>query len=99
MQEYVTRLYSSDTGEELKIEDLFKVKWEETVLRFSYLIRKTELSFNIFANDFPLVNGNYMRVYYCLTDTGVDIVFVDDIRTFKEYHFVLSYKELADILK
>lgn len=99
MQEYVTRLYSSDTGEELKIEDLFKVKWEEVVLRFSYLIRKTELSFNIFFDDFPLVNGDYMRVYYCLTNIGVDIVFVDDIRTFKEYHFVLSYKELADILK
>lgn len=68
-------------------------------MRFSYLIRKTELSFNLFSDDFPLINGNYMRVYYCLTDTGVDIIFVDDIRTFKEYHFVLSYKELADILK
>lgn len=97
-REYVTRLYSSSTGEELQIDDLFKVKWEEVLLRFSYLIRKTELSFNIFSGDLPLVNGNYMRVYYCLTNTGVDIVFVDDMRTFKEYHFVLSHRELEDIL-
>lgn len=97
-REYVTRLYSSETGEELQIDDLFDEKWEEVLLRFSYLIRKTELSYSLFLSDLPLVSGNYMRVYYCLTNVGVDIVFVEDMRTFKEYHFVIPYKELEDIL-
>lgn len=95
-REYMTRLYSSDTGEELQMADLFAVKWEEVSLRFSWLLRKTEQYFSLFLNNLSL-EDMYMRVYFCLTDSGVDIVLVDDMRTFKEYHFVISYKELEDI--
>ena len=38
------------------------------------------------------------RRYYCLNDFGIDVLFVEDKRTFKEYHFAISYDELKDYL-
>ncbi|MDE7207645.1 MAG: SDR family oxidoreductase, partial [Lachnospiraceae bacterium] len=32
-------------------------------------------------------------------DFGIDVLFVEDMRTFKEYHFLISYEELKDFLK
>ena len=38
------------------------------------------------------------RRYYCLNGFGIDVLFVKDMRTFKEYHFVILYEERKDYL-
>lgn len=103
-QDYVARIYSSKTGEELQIEELFDADWEKVVERMTFLMRKTERSYGLFdeytfsfENDyrFEIVDR---RQYYCLNDFGIDVLFVEDMRTFKEDHFVISYDELRDYL-
>lgn len=98
--EYVTKLYSSKTGEELELEDLFSVDAQRLCLRLSFLLRKTEKGFDCFSDDLFLRRGNYpeYRTYYCMTGKGLDVFFVEDMRTGKEYHFLISYSELQDIM-
>ena len=99
--EYVTRLYSSKTGDELQPEALFSVSPERLFLGLSFLIRKTERGFDCFLDDLFYKGGinTYYRVYYCITSGGLDIFFVEDMRTDKEFHFLISYREMADITK
>ena len=98
--EYVTKLYSSKTGEELELEDLFSVDFQRLFLRLSFLLRKTEKGFDCFPDDLFFRRGNYpeYRTYYCMTGEGLDVFFVEDMRTGKEYHFLISYSELQDIM-
>lgn len=99
--EYVTRLYSSKTGEELQPEALFSVSPERLFLGLSFLIRKTERGFDCFSDDLFYKGGisTYYRVYYCITSEGLDIFFVEDMRTDKEFHFLISYREMEDIIR
>lgn len=96
-KEYMTRLYSSDTGEELQPEDLFAVSWDEVSLRLYYLLRETDRACDLFSEDLLLPTADSERIFYCLTGEGFDVFYVEDMRTFKEDHFVISYKELEGI--
>lgn len=94
---YVTRLYSSETGEELQPRDLFGTDWEEASLHFSFFIRRTELGFEYFDSDLFSLDEKDDRVFYCLTGNGLDVFYVEDFMRFKEAHFIIPYEELEDI--
>jgi len=97
-QDYVARIYSSKTGEELQIEELFDAEWEKVVECMTFLIRKKQRSYRLFDEYTFSFENDYRRRFYCLNDFGIDVLFVEDMRTFKEYHFVISYDELKDYL-
>ena len=59
--------------------------------------RKTFDRMRFLRDDFSMLGGDYPRRYYILTDTGIDVILVENLVT-KEYHFEISYEELADIL-
>lgn len=96
-KQYVTKLYSAQTGEELDIEDLFTVSEDELMIRLAYMIRKTFYGMRILPDDFSLLDRNYPQRYYILTDTGIDVILVENLVT-KEQHFEISYEDLADVL-
>lgn len=96
-KQYVTRLYSAETGEELEIGDLFTISEDELMLRLAYTVRKTFEGMRFLRDDFSMLGGDYPQRYYILTDTGIDVILVENLVT-KEYHFEISYEELADIL-
>ena len=96
-KQYVTKLYSAQTGEELDIEDLFTVSGDELMIRLAYMIRKTFYGMRILPDDFSLLDKDYPRRYYILTDTGIDVILVENLVT-KEQHFEISYEDLADVL-
>jgi len=93
---YVTRLYSAQTGEELEIEDLFTVSEEELMIRFAYTVRKSFSGMYFLRDDFSMLDNCFYRRYYLLTETGIDVILVENLVT-KEYHFEISYEELEDI--
>lgn len=98
--QYEVRLYSSITGEEIDIEDLFFTDKEEVLLRFSYAIRKTECGLRFFQDDVEMLKrhgSDYKKSYYLLTEEGIDIFFVESVRT-NIINFILDYEELEDIL-
>lgn len=97
---YEVRLYSAETGEEINIEDLFCVDFDKALLRFSFAIRKTGLGIRMFDDDLEVLerhNSDYMKSNYILTEDGIDIFFVERTGT-AVFHYIISYKELNDIL-
>ncbi len=94
--EFVVKLYDSETGEEVDIMDLFTVGKEELMLRLGFAIRKTFLGLDMLNSDLSMVGGCYYHTFYILTDRGVDVLLVEKVPT-KVYHFEISYEELEDI--
>lgn len=97
---YEVRLYSAETGEEISIEDLFCVDFDKALLRFSFAIRKTGLGIRMFDDDLEVLerhNSDYMKSNYILTEDGIDVFFVERTGT-AVFHYIISYKELDDIL-
>lgn len=100
---YEARLYSSSTGEELEVTDLFTANQEEVLLRFSYAIRKTKSGLRLFYDDFEMLERHDLddpsrKSYYLLTGEGIDVFFVERVRT-KVNHYIIKYDELQDILR
>lgn len=97
---YEVRIYSAKTGEEINIEDLFCVDFDKALLRFSFAIRKTGLGIRMFDDDLEVLerhNSDYMKSNYILTEDGIDVFFVERTGT-AVFHYIISYKELNDIL-
>lgn len=95
--EFVVKLYDSETGEELEIMDLFTVDEDKLMLRLGFAIRKTFAGLDSLSSDLGMVGGCYYRIFYILTDGGVDVLLVERVPT-KVYHFEIGYDELEDIL-
>lgn len=99
---YEVRLYSSITGEEINIADLFSISKNEMLLRLSYAIRKTDEGIRFFYDDMELLdrhesdNQSY-KSYYILTKKGINIFFVERVRTHIK-SFIIDFNELDDIM-
>lgn len=101
--EYEVRLYSAETGEEIEIWDLFTASKTEVLLRFAFAVRKKDWGTWVLGDDVnsiiftdpPSLGGD--RNYFLLTDNGIDIFFVERVRT-KVYHTEVGYEEWEDIL-
>lgn len=82
----------------MQIADLFGTDWEKVVERMTFLIRKKEWSYDWYDENTFSIDTDYLRRYYCLNDFGIDVFIVEDMRTSKELHFIISYEELKDYL-
>ena len=96
-REYVTKLYSSETGEELQPRDLFEADWEEASLRLSYLIRRTETGIEYCDGDLFSLDAKVDKVFYCLTENGLEVFWNETLVNYAELHFIIPYEELEDI--
>lgn len=100
---YEVRLYSAETGEEIEIWDLFTASETEVLLRFAFAIRKTFWGTWVLSSDVNDVSITekpslgWYKDYFILTDDGIDIFFVERVRT-KVYHTEVGYEEWEDIL-
>lgn len=91
---YEVRVYSSETGEELSVEDLIDVSRDEVLLKFSYAIRKTDEGLRMFWDDLDCLDSDYRKIYYLLTEEGVVIRIVESMRT-KVTDFTIGYDEIS----
>ncbi|MCM1091554.1 MAG: DUF5050 domain-containing protein [Butyrivibrio sp.] len=96
-KEYVTRLYSSETGEELQPRDLFAADWEEASLRLSYLIRRTEMGIDYCDGYLFSLDEKKDKVFYCLTENGLEVFWEETWVEYAEPQFIIPYEELEDI--
>lgn len=98
--EFVVKLYDSETAEELEVTDLFAVGEDEIMLRLGFAIRKTFLGLDMLSSDLSMMGENTYysnSTFYILTDRGLDVLLVEKIPTVV-YHFEIGYDELKDIL-
>ncbi len=97
--DYIIRFYRAETGEEIGLEDMFDGSLDETLMRLSYEIRKTDKGIALLDRmDMPerhIHENTYYRSYYRLTEKGLDVWWWESLIT-DETHFTISYEELED---
>lgn len=97
---YEVKMYSSMTGEEINIDDLFGISKNEVLLRLSYAIRKTDEGMQFFYDDMELLdrhashNLSY-KSYYILSENGLNVFFVERVRT-DITSFVIHFNEMNE---